>query len=66
MADKFLYENNCGEDSRASAKHRAHRSAVRTESTASGLAVAASLNSVWHILAFPGSRLAKPSAGFTR
>jgi hypothetical protein len=65
MANMILHENYCDGTSRASAKYRTCRPAVcalETAAPARAALTAAGLNFV----GFPGSRLAKPSAGFTR
>jgi hypothetical protein len=65
MANMILYENYRDGTGRASAKHRTCLPAACALETAAPVR-AASPDAGLDFLAFPGSRLAKPSAGFTR
>jgi hypothetical protein len=65
MADMTLHEDNCDGNSRVSAKHRACHPAVGALELAAQVR-AALADASRDFLAFHGSRLAKPSAGFAR
>jgi len=65
MANMILYENYGDGTSRASAKHRTCPPAACALETAAPVHPALP-DAGLDFVAFPGSRLAEPSAGFTR
>jgi hypothetical protein len=65
MANMILHENDCDGTSRESAKHRTCPPAGCALETAAPVR-AALTDTGLNFLAFPGSRRAEPSAGFTR